>query len=143
MAHRDAGRYAAKHEGGVKADERISAFVEGLESKEMACSAAEALGRNLGVTLSEVGRSLDLLEVKIVSCQLGLFGHGHKGKIVQPAQEVDPQLESKIRARLAGGRLPCRAAWEIAAEAGMTRLEVSAACEKLGIKIKPCQLGAF
>jgi len=40
-------------------------------------------------------------------------------------------------------RLPCAAAWDIAAQAGISKMALSAACEALGIKIKPCQLGAF
>jgi hypothetical protein len=39
--------------------------------------------------------------------------------------------------------MPCAAAWDIAALREIPRLEVSSACEKLGIKIKPCQLDAF
>jgi hypothetical protein len=40
-------------------------------------------------------------------------------------------------------KLPCVAAWDIAAEFKITKSEVTAACEKLGIKIGYCQLGAF
>ena len=40
-------------------------------------------------------------------------------------------------------RLSCLSAWEIAEETGSTRMAISSACEKLKIKIKPCQLGAF
>lgn len=143
MAHRDAGRYAAKHDGSAQADERIAEKVRRLGKKEMACPEAEDLSRELGISLAQVGQSLDLLEMKIVSCQLGLFGHGQQGKAVRPAEVVDPLLEGAIRGRISNGRLPCAAAWEISAELGMSRMAVSAACEKLGIKIKPCQLGAF
>ncbi len=54
-----------------------------------------------------------------------------------------PELEKEIRSRLSNGRLPCAAAWEIAAERKIPRMKVSSACEALKIKIKPCQLGAF
>ncbi|MBE0556860.1 MAG: hypothetical protein IH628_06470, partial [Proteobacteria bacterium] len=78
-------------------------------------------------------------------CQLGLFGYdaAPRGRRVQPAEAVEPGLENEIRGRLSGGRLPCSAAWEIAADRKIPRLSVSSACETLKIKVKPCQLGAF
>lgn len=145
MTHSDAGRYAAKHEAGGSPDERIAAAVreKGLKG-EVPCAEAERIGVALGVTLEEVGRTLDLLELRIGRCQLGLFGYdGPAGKAVQPATTVAPELDGAIRGRLVEGRLPCKAAWEIASELRIKRMEVSAACETQKIRIKPCQLGAF
>ena len=62
---------------------------------------------------------------------------------MQPAETVAPELEGAIRAAARDGRLPCAAAWEIAAERKIPRMKVSSACEALKIRIKPCQLGAF
>jgi hypothetical protein len=144
MTHSDAGRYSAKHEAGGIPNERIAGAVREKAAKgEMACDEAERIGAALGVKLEEVGRTLDLLELRIGRCQLGLFGYGPERKAVQPASSVAKDLEEAIRGRLADGRLPCRAAWEIAAELRITRMEVSAACETQKIRIKPCQLGAF
>jgi hypothetical protein len=33
--------------------------------------------------------------------------------------------------------------WEIASRLGIQKLDVASACETMGVKIKPCQLGAF
>lgn len=144
MTHSDAGRYAAKHEAGGNPDERIAEAVREKAAKdELSCGEAERIGAALGVTLEAVGRTLDLLELRIGRCQLGLFGYGPKRKAVHPAVSVAPDLDGAIRGRLADGRLPCKAAWEIAAELKITRMEVSAACETQKIRIKPCQLGAF
>ncbi|MBW1683324.1 MAG: hypothetical protein JRJ83_18275, partial [Deltaproteobacteria bacterium] len=63
--------------------------------------------------------------------------------VVSPAEQVPPDLESAIRGALVEGRLPCASAWAIARKLGMAKMAVSAACEKLGIKISACQLGAF
>jgi hypothetical protein len=144
MTHSDAGRYSAKHAPGASPDERIAGAVrEKAVEGALPCVEAERIGAVLGVKLEEVGRTLDLLELRIGRCQLGLFGYGPERKAVQPAASVSPDLAEAIRGRLADGRLPCKAAWEIAEELKVTRMEVSAACETKKIRIKPCQLGAF
>jgi hypothetical protein len=109
----------------------------------VSCSDAHTAARALGVTPAEVGRCMDLMELRIARCQLGLFGHAPARRIVRPAERVAPGLETAIRSRLVGGRLSCEAAWLLAEEAALPRLAVAGACEALGIKIKPCQLGAF
>jgi hypothetical protein len=143
MTHKDAGRYATKHAPGGSPDERIAGAVrEKAAEGELACAEAERIVTALGAPLAEIGRTLDLLELRIGRCQLGLFGYP-EGKAVHPAAAVAPDLDAAIRGRLADGRLPCKAAWEIAAERRVARMEVSSACETLMIRIKPCQLGAF
>jgi hypothetical protein len=143
MAHADAGRYAAKHGPGAKPDERIAGEIgRTAAAGKLACAEAERIGAALSVPLSEVGRTLDLLELRIDRCQLGLFGYP-EGRAVRAASEVAPALEADIRGALIDGRLPCRAAWEIAQARGLGRMALSSACEALGIKVKPCQLGAF
>lgn len=143
MAHKDAGHYADKHGASVTPDAGVAAAVrEEAVAGELSCAEAEGIGTRLGVSLAEIGRTLDLLELRIARCQLGLFGHP-EGKAVQPAAAVTADLEAAIRGRLAGGRLPCKDAWEITAERNIPRMAVSAACEALNVRIKPCQLGAF
>ena len=146
MAQEDKGHYAAKHKN-TTLDERIATAVKSkADGGQLACRVAEQLAAELGVPMAEIGRTADLLEIRIGGCQLGLFGHTPEEKGVKPADEVSHSLEIIIRSRLVGGPkgpIPCAAAWDIAALQGISRLKVSAACEKLGIKIKPCQLGAF
>jgi len=86
---------------------------------------------------------VDLLKIRLVKCQLGLFGYTPDKSIVKPAEKVSPELESAIRSRLEDERLPCVAAWQLADEFSLKKLDVSCAAEALGLKIKPCQLGAF
>ncbi len=144
MTHSDAGRYAAKHAPGGSPDEKIAGAVREKAMKgELPCVEAERISAALGVTLKEVGRTLDLLELRIGRCQLGLFGYGPGRKAVQPTAWVTPDLAEALHGRLVGGKLPCEAAWEIATGLQITRMEVSAACETQKIRIKPCQLGAF
>ena len=144
MTHSDKGHYAAKHPPGQRPDEKISALVRlKVEEGKLACADAEAISTELGTTMAEVGRTLDLLEIRISRCQLGLFGYEQKGKIIRPEEKFTPELEKAIRGRLSGGGLPCADAWKIAAEANVPRLKISSACEALKIRVKPCQLGAF
>ena len=143
MTHKDAGHYADKHGPGVSPDAGVAAAVrEKAVAGELACAEAEGIGQAMGVSLAEIGRTIDLLELRIARCQLGLFGYSD-GKTVRPATVVAPDLEAAIRGRLAGGRLPCKDAWQIAAERKIPRMAVSTACEALQIRVKPCQLGAF
>jgi hypothetical protein len=90
-----------------------------------------------------IGQCLTHEDIKITHCQLGLFGYENKKKIVEPAEEVSEELENKIYSRLEEGVLHCLAAWVIAEELNIKKIDVAAACDKFKIKIKKCQLGAF
>ena len=125
----------------------IPEVVEAVKSKvqegAMPCAVAFEVAKQLNVEPSEVGFTLDYLGIKIIKCQLGLFGYKPKKAIVEPASEVEPSLEQAIKEKLKDGKLSCKEAWAIASEQGLRRMEVSSACESLGIKITNCQLGAF
>ncbi len=83
------------------------------------------------------------MAIRLVKCQIGLFGYRPKKCIVKPAKSVPSELEKAILAGLVNDRLSCKCAWEIAHQLGIHKMKVSAACDALGIKIGPCQLGAF
>jgi hypothetical protein len=137
---------AAKHGQDSKAG-IAPAVREGLEKAAqagtLACAAAFTLSADLKKPPAEIGKAADLIGIRLVKCQLGLFGYAPEKKIVQPAAAVDPDLEAALRAALQDGRLACRLAWELAEQFRMPKMNVSAACEALDIKVKPCQLGAF
>ena len=144
MAHEDAGHYKAKHPAGRKLNEAAAAAVrEKAESGKISCADAARIAVRLKIGMPDVGETIDLLEIHLVKCQLGLFGYSPEKIIVKPAAKVAFDLEDAIRGALVKGRLPCAAAWEIADRTGRSRMDVSSACETLKIKIKPCQLGAF
>ena len=143
MAHEDAGHYAAKHKG-AELNEKIAAKVrEKMSDGTLSCGAAHVITSDLNVATSEVGITLDLLEVRIGKCQLGLFGYGEKKRIVKSADKVEPELQKEIENSLVDGRLPCKAAWDIAEKLKMKRLDLANACEKLRVKINSCQIGSF
>jgi hypothetical protein len=121
---------------------------EGLVEGQLPCAVAFDIAERLGVEPLQVGQEADALGIKLSKCQLGLFGYGCKAagkhRRVKPMQEVPSQLALAIHASLAAdGKLPCAAAWQIAVRLGLPKQTVSDAAEGLGVRIAPCQLGAF
>jgi hypothetical protein len=144
VTHEDAGKYAAKHAAGTAADPTISAALEKrMEEGTITCVAAHEIAADLSATASEVGKTIDLLECRIVECQLGLFGYSPEKKIVKAADVVPEDLRDELLRSGADGRISCATAWKIADSLGHPRMTAAEACEALGIKIKICQLGAF
>lgn len=144
MTHSDKGNYSLKHPQGTTINQQIAEKLEGkIIDGKIACAAANKIAEELGVKPEEVGVAVDLLEVRISRCQLGLFGYGAQGKIMEAAEKVSPELDVAIGKSLMEGKLLCLDSWKIAEEFGVSRMEISAACEKLKIKISSCQLGSF
>jgi len=54
----------------------VAAIREAASGGRLPCAAALALARRLRCSPLYVGRTCDLLGVKIVACQLGCFGRG-------------------------------------------------------------------
>lgn len=144
MAHQDKGKYFKKHPEGTTVDESLKqAVLDQAKDNNISCHAAEKISQNTNKTLGEIGLTIDMLNINIAQCQLGLFGFDGKVKRVPAAASVAPGLEAAIRKALVNGKLSCAAAWGIADQLKIKRLDVCAACENLKIKVKPCQLGAF
>jgi len=144
MTHENTRNYSAKHLPDKKLDSKIAEAVK-LQAinGRISCASGHKIAGKLKVPPAEVGISIDLLEMRINKCQLGLFGYFPESKIVKPAGEVSPEMEKTILKRLTDDRLSCSAAWEIAKIFNIPKMEVSSACEALQIKISDCQLGAF
>jgi hypothetical protein len=144
MTHADKGKYFQKHAGETEVGEDLQQEIRAhAKDNNISCAAAEKISQKLNKTMGDVGVAIDMLNVNINGCQLGLFGYPGKKKLVQAAESVLPDLESAIKAALVSNRLSCRKAWDIAGKLAIKRMEVCAACEKMQIKVKPCQLGAF
>jgi len=125
-------------------DEKLKkAIASRLVNGALSCTAAFDLAREFGVAPGFVGAAADALDIHLLECQLGLFGYKPEKKIVKPLETVEPEFEKAIRSALVNDRLPCRSAWDIAERFQVAKMTVSAACEALGVKIRPCQLGAF
>ena len=136
--------FAAKHPSGSEIDPHIQAAIDQKTSAgNLPCAVAFDIADRLSATPEDVGKALDLMNIRLSKCQLGLFGYEPDKKIVKPSGTIAPQLETAIRNALVGNHLACIQAWEIASQLGLRKMAVSSACEALSIKIKPCQLGAF
>jgi hypothetical protein len=140
----DKGKYTRKHPAETNIDAEITEAVKNKVIKgKLCCADAATVAVTCSKSMAEVGIVLDMLEIPIIKCQLGLFGYQPIDKILTPAQSIDSKIEQAVRNQLVNKRLPCEAAWEIAEAFALPKINIASTCEALGIKIKPCQLGAF
>ena len=136
--------YAGKHPESAHLEEKVaSALSKVVENGRITCAAAHGVAKDLGRSPADIGMALDLMEVRLLRCQLGLFGYTPEKRIVTKPNQWDAKLEKDIREALKEGHLPCADAWAIARRRKVPRLTVANVCEALDIKIRPCQLGAF
>ena len=136
--------FADKHGVGEQPDINIKNEIQNrIKADTLPCAVAFKIASDLNVSPAAVGKTADLIKLHLAECQLGLFGYTPKKKIVTPKPPEHPELEGAVKAALINDRLSCRAAWEIAERLNVSKMSVSAACEYLVVKIRPCQLGAF
>lgn len=137
-------KYAAKHPLGSKPDPAIAAALDAAAvSERVSCSRAHQLAESLHVSPGEIGKTMDLLELRIVECQMGIFGYQPEKKVLVAAEVVSEELRDLLMEAAPDGYVSCVTCWSLASGLGMEKEAVAAACERLGLKIKPCQLGAF
>lgn len=129
---------------GEASNPRISEALKSRAGEDgLACAAAFSMAAEIGVSPAEVGEGMNQLQIPIVKCQLGLFGYTPKKRIVKSAETVTEDEEKAVRQALVNGKLPCAACWQLAAMFEKSRLGMASICERLAVKIGPCQLGAF
>ena len=144
MTREQGPKFSEKHGDDTRIDPAIKQKVENkTKNNEISCAVAFQIAEELKAAPADVGKGIDLLDIRLVKCQLGLFGYGPEKKTVKPKSPQSRDLEEAIRTALVEKKLSCRAAWDIALRFNVPKMAVSAACEALSIKIKPCQLGAF
>jgi hypothetical protein len=136
--------FSKKHGPNAIPDAKVERNLrEYLKKGELPCAVAFEIGHRASVDPSVVGKTADLMGLRIVTCQLGLFGYTPEKSIVKPLSSVETTLEKAIKKNLVDRCLPCQTAWQIAKTTNVHKMHISAACNAMGIKIKPCQLGAF
>ncbi|MFP4039379.1 MAG: hypothetical protein ACLFS7_02455 [Desulfosudaceae bacterium] len=146
MTHEDAGHYSAKHPPGSDYHPEIAAAIkEKADGDKISCAKAHQIAGDKGISPAEIGKTIDLLEYRLIKCQLGLFGYEPEKKIVapMPPEELTATLKEALILATRDDKIACRDSWQIAARLSLPRMTVAAACETLGIKVSPCQLGAF
>ena len=144
MTREQGPKFSEKHAADTQMDPAMKQKIEDkTKNNEVPCAVAFQIAAELKAAPADVGKGIDLLDIRLVKCQLGLFGYSPSKKAVKPKSPQSRDLEDAIRLALVEKKLSCRAAWDIAHRFNVPKMAVSAACEALNIKIKPCQLGAF
>ena len=144
MSSVEGKKYSKKHGSDAKVDVSIKEeILRRAKDDQLPCAVAFEIAKDLKRRPAEVGKSLDLLDLRFIKCQLGLFGYQPDKKIVKPQEEADQELKDAIAGSLTEGKLTCQAAWDIASRFAVPKMTVSGACEAAGVKISACQLGAF
>jgi hypothetical protein len=107
MTHEDAGHYAGKRPG-AELNKMIAALIkEKISENAISWAEAHRIAVQLNATPAEVGTAIDLLEVRMNKCQLGLFGQGKQKNIPALSGKIDPEIESAIKSSLTNSRLAC------------------------------------
>ena len=125
-------------------DKEEKRIYSNVKNSMLSCTDAFLLSDELGVSKKQIGMFADFNEIRLIDCQLGLFGSGPgQNKKVKKIDIVQEQLKKNILSSLTENKLSCRDAWRISSEMNISKMEVSDACETMNIKIIQCRLGAF
>lgn len=136
--------YSDKHGTNAAPDPMVKeAIIQKTVNNELPCAVAFSIAKTLEIPAAQIGKTADLMDYKLIKCQLGLFGHAPENKRVKPQDTVDPEIKTAIQKALTDKKLTCKNAWRIAESLNVHKMTVSACCESLKIKITKCQLGAF
>jgi hypothetical protein len=144
MSAKKKSPYSEKHRPNSRPDPIIEKEIEKRCQKQViSCARAFKIAEQLNVKPIEVGRTADLMNIKVVKCQLGLFGHQPENKIVKAEETSNQALLDAVTGSSENNRLTCEKAWQIADQLNISKLKVSNVSQADGIRIKNCQLGAF
>jgi hypothetical protein len=144
MTTKEKRPFSEKHDPSLHPNPSIAEEIrKRITGMGISCALAFEIVDNLRVDPKEVGRTADALDIRIVKCQLGLFGYKPDKKIVTPEDAPNQEVEDAMKGSAVNNRLSCEKAWQFAAQFNMSRLAVSNVCQANSIQIKTCQLGAF
>ena len=133
MTREKGQKFSAKHGPDAQADPTVKEnIIKSAAQGELPCAVAFKIAGKLGVAPAEIGKTVDLMDLKLSKCQLGLFGYKPDKKKVTPRAPENRQLEAAIRNSLTDGKLACTDAWDIANRFEVTKMGISSACEFLG-----------
>ena len=88
--------YAGKHPESAVLEENVaSALRKAVENGRISCAAAHGVAKDLGQSPADIGMALDLMEVRLIRCQLGLFGYTPEKRIVKKPNQWDARWKKK------------------------------------------------
>ncbi|MBU0993588.1 MAG: hypothetical protein KJ737_13920 [Proteobacteria bacterium] len=136
---------AGKKNSHLKFDKKTEDLIlKAVKDGKLSCAKCFSLSDELDISAREIGQFADTHHIRLVKCQLGLFGTGPgQQKGVLKINPVPEELKKRVFNHLDDGKLDCKIAWKVALEMNITKMNVSGACETLGVRIKNCQIGAF
>ncbi len=144
--------FGAKYNSDLKPDIIIQQEITKLiNNNRLPCNTAFKIAEKLGVPAEQVGKTADLINCRLIGCQLGLFGYKTKNNKAIPEGSADnnlpkgmpKDLQQTITDRLVHEKLRCKDCWDIASRFKISRIAVGRLCNSMNIKITGCQLGAF
>jgi hypothetical protein len=136
--------YSQKHDPNLRPDPRIEKeLIKRDANREIPCALAFEIAKGMGVNPEDVGRTADMLDIRLVKCQLGLFGYKPEKKIIQAEDTTNQELKNAVIGSSDNNRLSCKKAWQLADRFNISKLALGNLCQANRIKIKACRLGAF
>ena len=133
-------------EAGAAVDPRAAAAIASrLEDGRLPCAAAWDAADHLGVQPLTIGRTADRLQVRLSACQLGFFGPARNGDDTGAAEPAVPEAftEALLATQREGREMSCARLWREADRFGVPRRVAGGITDRLGIKVRACDLGAF
>ena len=113
--------FAAKHNSDLKPDIIIQQEITKLINNNLLpCKAAFKIAKKLGVSAEQVGKTADLINCRLIGCQLGLFGYKTKNNKAMSegpsndnlpkglAKDLPKDLKQAITDRLVHEKLRCK-----------------------------------
>ncbi|NDY73455.1 hypothetical protein DO021_09080 [Desulfobacter hydrogenophilus] len=143
MGHQHKCQDAKKHPGAQLNQALSQPIVQASSNDILTCASAHRLAKAHDCLPKQIGIQADLLELRIAQCQLGLFGYAPGKKKINPDAGITPELKNRIFDAQSDGKIDCKTCWKIATEFKISRINMGSVCERLEIRIKPCQLGVF
>ncbi len=124
-------------------EELVKEVLAASKENEITCQACFEVADSLNEQVALVGVALDDQGIRIVECQLGLFGYKPDKKRVEPVKPDDPSILDAVKQSSLEGAIKCSATWELADRFKTEKQTISDTCQYLNIKITNCRLGAF
>ena len=119
------------------------AVTESLRQGHLPCPVAWRIAKDLDIPRIAVGAAMDKLGVRVTDCQIGFFKVDktpYKGDAPQPPPS---ELAAALRELDTAGNLTCAEVFALASRLKTTPLTLADAANRLGLKIRACQLGCF
>lgn len=128
-------------------DDIMNRVRQAAVGKQISCASAHRIAEDLGVAPIAVGNLVNGTDLRFYRCQMGFFGYGVKAegthRIVRPADIVPDEVREALAPHIVDGRIPCAVAWQVADRLEYPYLAMANILERLGYRVKPCQLGCF